>query len=143
LKVFTKIFLFLAFTSLSAHSQVQAVRGYEVYDSVGVNTHWYFGNGYQYQPQFTKLVSIMSGAHIRHFRDGVYSTGLNTPAYLTQMYQTLANNGIHADLIVPLFASIRGPSQLSRRTNGTSPADPPGCQLFLQKSRPLKVPGSI
>ena len=101
MKVFTKIFLFLAFTSLFAHSQVQAVRGYEVYDSVGVNTHWYFGNRYQYQPQFTKLVSIMSGAHIRHFRDGVYSTGLNTPAYLTQMYQTLANNGIHADLIVP------------------------------------------
>ena len=80
---------------------MQAVRGYDIYDSVGVNTHWYFGGGYQYQPQFSKLVSIMSGAHIRHFRDGVYSTGLNTPAYLTQMYQTLANNGIHADLIVP------------------------------------------
>lgn len=89
-----------AFT-LTAHSQVQAVRGYDLYDSVGINTHWYFGDGYQYKPQFNKLVDMMSGAHIRHFRDGVYSTGTNTPAYLTQMYQTLANRDIHGDLIVP------------------------------------------
>ena len=31
----------------------------------------------------------------------MYSTGTNTPAYLTQMYQTLANAGIHGELIVP------------------------------------------
>jgi hypothetical protein len=85
----------------AAISQVQAVRAYDVYDSVGVNTHWYYGNGYQYLPQFSQLVQIMSQDHLRHFRDGVYAQGTNTPQYLSQMYSTLASGGIHADLIVP------------------------------------------
>lgn len=101
MKIYLKCLILLLILPLRLQSQVQAARGYDVYDSVGVNTHWYFGNGYQYQPQFSKLVTLMTGAHIRHFRDGVYSVGTNTPSYLTQMYQTLAAQGIHGELIVP------------------------------------------
>jgi len=43
----------------------------------------------------------MQQAQIRHFRDGVFSVGTNTPASLTQMYSTMASKGMHADLIVP------------------------------------------
>jgi hypothetical protein len=104
--MFWKSILLLSFSAVSAYSQVQAVRGYDVYDSVGVNTHWYFGNTYQYQPQFSNLTNLMVAAQIRHFRDGVYATGLNTPPSLTQMYQTLANQGIHGELIVPQSTTI-------------------------------------
>lgn len=95
-----------ALLPLPAFTQVQATRAFDVYDSVGVNTHWYFGNGYQYQPQFSTLASLMAQNHIMHFRDGVYSVGTNTPQYLTQMYATLAGQGIHADLIVPQSTSV-------------------------------------
>jgi hypothetical protein len=101
MKFFWMVAILPALIPGAAVSQVQAVRAYDVYDSVGVNTHWYFGNGYQYLPQFSQLVAIMTQDHLRHFRDGVYSQGTNTPQYVTQMYSTLASHGIHADLIVP------------------------------------------
>lgn len=91
---------------LHVFSQEQAVRAYDIYDSIGVNTHWYFGNGYQYQPNFSYLANLMSQNHIMHFRDGVYSEGTNTPPYVTQMYSTLAGKGIHAELIVPSGKSV-------------------------------------
>lgn len=106
MKSLCAIMLLNACLCLQVDAQVQAARSYDVYDSVGVNTHWYFGGAYQYQPQFSSLVALLNGAHIRHFRDGVYAQGTNTPSYLTQMYSTLAANGIHAELIVPQSTTI-------------------------------------
>jgi hypothetical protein len=97
---------FTAFVTCSLNPQVQASRSYDVYDSVGINTHWYFGSPYQYQSQFPTLLNSMTAAHLRHFRDGVYAQGTNTPSSLTQMYSTLAANDIHGELIVPQSTTI-------------------------------------
>jgi len=108
-----------------AISQVQAVRSYDVYDSVGVNTHWYYGNGYQYLPQFSALVGAMVHSHARHFRDGMYAQGTNTPAYLSAMYATLAGLGIHADLIVPSGESAAQIEAGLRLYPGVEAIEPP------------------
>ena len=49
---------------------VQAVRSYDFYNSVGVDVHWYYGGSYQYESQFSALVSLMQQADIYLFRDG-------------------------------------------------------------------------
>ena len=70
------LFVFLFASAGSA--QVQAVRDFDVYDSVGVNTHWTYGSPYQYLTQFTVLIGKMQKARIHHFRDGEWGNGLNT-----------------------------------------------------------------
>jgi hypothetical protein len=79
---------------------VQAVRSYDFYNSVGVDVHWYYGGSYQYESQFSALVSLMQQADIYHFRDGEFEQGYNTPSWLTAIYQQLAASGMKADLIV-------------------------------------------
>lgn len=81
-------------------AQVQAARSYDFSNSVGVNTHWYFDNNFQYQPHFATLVSLMQQAGIYHFRDGEFAQGYNTPAWITAKYAQLAASGMRAELIV-------------------------------------------
>jgi len=86
--------------AFSASAQVQAVRGFDVYDSVGVNTHWTFGSPYKYLPNFNALISKLQNARIHHFRDGEQGAGYNTPSWVTSMYSQLDAAGLKANLIV-------------------------------------------
>ena len=92
--------LFVFLFASSASAQVQAVRDFDVYDSVGVNTHWTYGSPYQYLPQFTVLIGKMQKARIHHFRDGEWGNGLNTQPWVTSMYTQLNQAGLKANLIV-------------------------------------------
>lgn len=103
------VFLLAIFVSLRAQAQAQASRSYDVYDSVGVNTHWYYGGSgenYQYLVQFPALIQLMQQARIYHFRDGEFAQGYNTPAWITSMYSQLAASGMKADLIVASGQSL-------------------------------------
>jgi hypothetical protein len=83
----------------SLNAQVQAYRSYDVYDSVGVNTHWTYGAPYQYLPQFSTLVSLMQQAQIRHDRDSEWGNGVDTTPWVTSMWSQLNAAGIKTDLI--------------------------------------------
>lgn len=95
-----KILLIVLLLRTGLQAQVQAVRSYDFYNSVGVDTHWYYSGGYQYQPQFSTLVGLMQKAGISHFRDGEYGQGYNTPSWITAIYQQLAASGMKGDLIM-------------------------------------------
>jgi hypothetical protein len=95
-----KILLVLIVFKSGVWAQVQAARSSDFYNSVGVNTHWYYGNNFQYQPQFSALINLMKQAGIYHFRDGEFAQGYNTPSWITAMYTQLAANGMKAELIV-------------------------------------------
>lgn len=102
MKCFRIVLALCTILPLSLHAQVEASRSYDVYDSVGVNTHWYYGgtDGYQYLHQFSTLIGLMKQAQIYHFRDGEFAQGYNTPSWITGMYAQLAANGMKAELIV-------------------------------------------
>lgn len=97
---YRQILLVLIVTPCTIQAQVQAARNFDFDNSVGVNTHWYYGAPFQYQPQFSTLVGRMKQAGINHFRDGEFAQGYNTPSWITAMYQQLASDGIKAELIV-------------------------------------------
>lgn len=94
------ILLALIAMPCAIQAQVQAARSFDFDNSVGVNTHWYYGANFQYQPQFSNLVNRLKQAGIDHFRDGEFAQGYNTPSWITAMYTQLASNGIKAELIV-------------------------------------------
>ena len=99
-----KLYLFLiaivCSIASSSPAQVQAVRDFDVYDSVGVNTHWTFGSPYKYLPNFTTLVGKMQNARIHHFRDGEQWAGYNTPSWVTSMYTQLNAAGLKSNLVI-------------------------------------------
>lgn len=95
-----KILLALIVLPCTIQAQVQAARNFDFDNSVGVNTHWYYGAPFQYQPQFSTLIDRMKQAGIDHFRDGEFGQGYNTPPWITVLYKQLASNGIKAELIV-------------------------------------------
>jgi hypothetical protein len=95
-----KILLVLLLPSSGVWAQVQAARSYDFYNSVGVNTHWYYDDNFQYQPHFQDLINLMKQAGIYHFRDGEFAQGDNTPSWITHTYAQLAANGMKAELIV-------------------------------------------
>jgi len=84
-------------SSLSA--QVQAFRSYDVFDSVGVDTHWTYGAPYQYLQQFSTLISLMQQAKISHDRDSEWGNGTDTTPWVTSMWTQLSAAGIKTDLI--------------------------------------------
>ena len=96
------IFLCLApaiFLCPALEAQVQALRSNDFDDSVGVNTHWTYGEPYQYLQQFSTLVSIMQQANIRHDRDAEWGNGIDTQPWVTSMWTQLNAAGIKTDLI--------------------------------------------
>jgi hypothetical protein len=92
--------LSVCFIAFSASAQIPAVRAYDVYESVGVNTHWTYGAPYQYLPHFTALIGKVQEAGIHHFRDGEWGNGLDTQPWITSMYTQLNQAGLKANLIV-------------------------------------------
>ena len=90
----------IAVVSTCLDAQVQAHRSYDVYDSVGVNTHWTLGLPYQYLHSFSTLVSKLQKANIHHIRDGQWGSGSNTQPWVTSMWSQLQAAGIKSNLIV-------------------------------------------
>lgn len=88
------------FLCSALNAQVQAYRSYDVYDSVGVNTHWTLGLPYHYLNNFSTLVSKLQQANIHHIRDGQWGSGSNTTPWVTSMWSQLDAAGIKSNLIV-------------------------------------------
>jgi len=99
-RLFPVLILFVCLSASTASAQVQAIRDFDVYDSVGVNTHWTYGSPYRYLPKFNSLIVKMQDAGIHHFRDGEQWAGYNTPSWVTSMYTQLNAAGLKADLII-------------------------------------------
>lgn len=99
-KLSSILILFVCLIASTVSAQVQAVRAFDVYDSVGINTHWTYGSPYQYLPQFSALIVKMQDAKIHHFRDGELWAGYNTPNWVTSMYMQLDAAGLKANLII-------------------------------------------
>jgi hypothetical protein len=99
-KLVSVLIVFVCSISSTVSAQVQAVRDFDVYDSVGVNTHWTFGSPYQYLPNFDLLIRKMQNAGIHHFRDGEQWSGYNTPTWVTSMYTQLDAAGLRGDLTI-------------------------------------------
>lgn len=95
----TFLLFFIAVLCSGLNAQVQAVRSYDVYNSVGVNTHWTYGAPYQYLPQFSTLVSMVQQAKIHHIRDVEWGNGADTAPWVTSMWTLLNMAGIKSDLI--------------------------------------------
>ncbi len=122
---FLKILVVFFLLSTGAQSQVQAARSYDFYNSVGVNTHWFFDQSFQYYPQFSALVGLMKQAGIYHFRDGEFADGYNTPPWITSLYSQLAENGMKADLIVANGQTLSQLESGLQLYPGTEAIEPP------------------
>ncbi len=99
-KLIFGLIAFVCLGVLTSSAQVQAVRDFDVYDSVGVNTHWTFGSPYQYLPNFDTLINKLQDAGIHHFRDGEQWAGYNTPSWVTSMYTQLSAAGLRGNLVI-------------------------------------------
>lgn len=100
MKIRSLLLPFAAVLCSALNAQIQANRSYDVYDSVGVNTHWTAGLPFQYLQSFSTLVSKLQQANIHHIRDGQWGSGSNTQPWVTSMWSQLNAAGIKSNLII-------------------------------------------
>lgn len=95
--------LFAACTALlplPLKAQDQPVKAYDLYHSVGVNTHITYGKPYAYLNNFKTLIAKLQQAGIVHIRDSEWGNGADTQPWVTSMFKQLADAGIRTDLII-------------------------------------------
>lgn len=76
------------------------VYAYDVYNSVGVNTHFTYGLPYGYLANFSRLIGMLQAAHISHVRDAQWGNGASTQPWVTSMWTQLHVAGIQSNLVV-------------------------------------------
>ncbi len=89
------MFTLVAVSALGA--QEQAIKADDLIDSIGVNTHFAYTNTYYYQ-KYAQVIAALSGAGIRHVRDGYYLWPAGHQMY--KVHQAIKAAGIGTDYVV-------------------------------------------
>lgn len=123
-------------------SSQAAVQADAFVNSIGINTHWYYGS---YASLSSQLLPLLTSSGILHIRDGMV---VNPGAAFYSDFTTLASAGIHADLITspgetPSFITaypsnmpgaveaIEGPNELDTSSDANYAADDVAFQQAL------------
>lgn len=117
-------FILLMFMVAHCHAQQQALRAYDFINSVGVNTHWSYPDSAYYNKS-SEAISAIRKLGVHHVRDGIAYP--NVLPNLYGIYNQLATNSIHPELIVPYHPEVSAVQfeALLHNYPGTDAIEPP------------------